>query len=440
MSIQAVKDQSAPVVLIIEDEPGDAHLVQLQLLEKSAAAYQVFHAETLADARSLLMQDGFSPDIVLLDLNLPDSTGTPTVSRCRQLFPNVPIVVLTGLEDVEATIAAIEAGADDYLAKSSDAESIRKALNYALLRHERDRSERLALTVFHHAREGIMITDQQGVLIEVNPAFTRITGHDHDAVIGLTPRILSSGHHDAAFYQTFWDSLEQAGFWEGELWNRRKNGEIYVQHAMISAVRDAAGRTTQYVCLFTDVTERKEQQTQLEHLAHFDALTDLPNRVLFNYRLSQSMAYAQRYQRRIAVAYLDLDLFKPINDEHGHAAGDLVLQIVAKRMSECLRDEDTLARLGGDEFALVLEMADHLDQVTQVLKRLLQAVSTPIQWKNETFRISASIGVSVFPQPVEVSAHDLLHQADLAMYRVKNSGRNCYCFYNELDASDAALL
>ncbi|WP_404419359.1 diguanylate cyclase domain-containing protein [Marinospirillum sp.] len=427
MSEISLKKQ--PVVLIIEDEPGDAELIRIQLLERDPKAFDVYLVPSLTEAKSQLEQKNLKPDVILLDLNLPDSTGPETVKRCRAIAPEVPLVVLTGLDDHQATEVAIEAGAEDYLSKGDDASSIRKAIRYALLRHDRDANERLALTVFNHAREGIMITSAQGIILEVNASFTRITGYSREEAVGHTPSLLSSGHHTPEFYEEFWVTLFERGHWEGEIWNRRKNGEVFVENMTVSAVRDPSGEITQFVALFTDITEQKEQQTQLEHLAHFDALTDLPNRVLFNYRLNQSTAYADRHGTRIAVAYLDLDGFKPVNDIHGHAAGDVVLQEVAKRMQACLRDEDTLARLGGDEFALVLESVQVPEYLDGLLERLQAAVSEAVAWKGHSLHVTASIGVTFYPQEPPVDISQLMHQADEAMYTAKQQGKNCYSLY-----------
>lgn len=420
---------SVPVVLVIEDEPGDARLIRYQLLERSGEAFEVLEASSLNAAVKLLQERKVQPDVVLLDLNLPDSTGTQTVLRCRELIPDVPVVVLTGMDDLQATRLAIEAGAEDYLSKKAGGSVLRKAVHYALLRHQRDTSERLALTVFNHAREGIMITDAESRIIEVNPSFTQITGYTREEALGQRPSLLSSGHHDADFYRNFWQVLTEKGEWQGEIWNRRKNGELYVESQTVRAVRDVTGQVRQYVALFTDVTEQKAQQSELEHLAHFDALTGLPNRVLFNYRLKQSTAFADRHGSRIAVGYLDLDGFKPVNDTYGHAAGDKVLQVVAKRMTACLRDEDTVARLGGDEFALVLESVAIPDQLGGLLNRLLTVVREPVEWQGHQLQVSASIGITFYPQQAEVTVTELLDQADQAMYAAKQSGRNCYVLH-----------
>src|SRR5450830_1185416 len=292
-----------PVVLVIEDEPGDALLIKIQLLERESQAFTVHLADSLAAAKKLLA-NGLQPDVVLLDLNLPDSNGSATVERCRALV-EAPIVVLTGLDDGSAIQDAIHSGAEDYLTKGGSGSALRKAVRYAMLRYQRDSDARLAAIVFTHAREGIVITTADGAIIDVNDAFTRITGYERDDVLGLNPSILSSGRQDKLFYASMWRNLQQQGHWYGEIWNRRKNGEVYAEMLTISAVHDAQGHIRQYVALFSDITAFKEHQNQLEHIAHYDALTNLPNRVLLADRLHQAMTQTQRRGQLLAVAYLD---------------------------------------------------------------------------------------------------------------------------------------
>jgi len=284
----------------------------------------------------------------------------------------------------------------------------------------------LAASVFTHALEGIMITDAQGVIIDVNQAFTRITGYERDEVLGRNPHILSSGRQSQEFYAAMWRDLLVKGWWYGEVWNRRKNGEVYAQLQNLSAVRDAQAQTRQYVSLFSDITALKEHQQQLHHLAHFDALTGLPNRLLLADRLQQGMSRAQRHGQVLALAFLDLDGSKLINDSHGHEAGDHLLLTLASRMQKALREGDTLARLGGDEFvAVMLDLAD-LAACEPVLRRLLATVAQPVQFAQHQLQVSASVGVSFYPQCQAVDADQLLRQADQAMYQAKSAGKNRY--------------
>lgn len=289
---------------------------------------------------------------------------------------------------------------------------------------------KLAASVFTHAREGILITDPEGVIVDVNDMFTYITHFSRSDAIGNTPKILSSGKHDRFFYAAFWRALTQDGHWQGEIWNRRKNGEIYAGMQTVSAVRDDHGKTINYVALFSDVTSSKEHELHLEHIAHYDALTNLANRVLLSDRLHQGMTQAQRRGQPLAVAYLDLDGFKAINDSFGHDAGDQLLITVASRMKQSLREGDTLARLGGDEFVAVLLDFGDIDVCGPMLSRLLAAAAEPVLWNGRALKVSASVGVTFYPQSQEIDADQLLRQADQAMYQAKLAGKNQYYVFD----------
>ncbi|MCF8167316.1 MAG: diguanylate cyclase [Rhodoferax sp.] len=424
------------VVLVIEDEPGDAYLIRQQLLEHGAA-FTVHLAASLGAAQALIDGQRLLPDVVLLDLNLPDSSGPATVERCRQLV-EAPIVVLTGLDDALATQAAIQSGAEDYLTKGGQASALRRAVRYAMLRHQRDADSRLASTVFAHAREGIVVTDAEGAIMDVNVAFTRITGYSRDEVLGKNPSLLSSGQQSGEFYSAMWCDLQQQGYWEGEVWNRRKDGMVYAQMQTISAVRNAAGVAHQYVALFSDITALKVHESELEHIAHFDVLTDLPNRVLLADRLRHGMVQAQRRRKLLAVVYLDLDGFKAVNDAHGHAAGDHLLIALASRMKQALREGDTLARIGGDEFVAVLIDLENASACQPLLERLLHAASQPTVFGDDTLQVSASLGVAFYPQTDDLDGDQLLRQADQAMYRAKVAGKNRYCEFGTVEGAKPA--
>ncbi|MEI7429800.1 MAG: EAL domain-containing protein [Betaproteobacteria bacterium] len=284
----------------------------------------------------------------------------------------------------------------------------------------------LAASVFSHAREGILITDAKGDIIEVNEAFCIITGYSRNEVLGQNPRLLKSGRHDQGFYDELWHTLTENGYWSGEIWNRRKNGEAYAEILTISAVRNAQDETQQYVAFFTDITALKEHQRQLEHLAHFDALTNLPNRVLLADRLQQAIAQAERRGQPLAVVFLDLDGFKSINDQHGHETGDQLLITLASGMKQSMREGDTLARLGGDEFVAVLLDLTDVAASLPMLTRLLDATSRPVLVGNLMLQVSSSLGVTFYPQKDEVDADQLLRQADQAMYQAKLAGKNRY--------------
>lgn len=288
---------------------------------------------------------------------------------------------------------------------------------------------KLAAIVFSHAREGIMITDASGSIIEVNDTFSLITGYSREEAIGRNPRILKSDRQSPEFYAEIWKSLLEKDHWDGEMWNKRKNGEIYPENLNISSVRNASGQVQNYVALFTDISQMKEHQRQLEHIAHYDALTNLPNRVLLADRLSQAMVQCQRHRLSLAVVFLDLDGFKEVNDTHGHDLGDELLITLSHRMKETLREGDTLARIGGDEFVAVLADLACVEDCQPVLERMLQAVAGPVSLGAVVANVTASIGVAIYPQD-NADADQLMRHADQAMYVAKQAGKNRYHLFD----------
>ncbi len=298
---------------------------------------------------------------------------------------------------------------------------------------ERKRGEdelRLAANVFTHAREGITITDARGNILEVNDAFTQITGYSRAEVLGQNPRMLQSGRHGPEFYADMWRSLVENGQWSGEIWNRDKSGGVYAELLTISSVRNTAGKVQNYVALFSDITKLKEHQKQLEHIAHHDALTGLPNRVLLADRLNQAMSQAQRRGLKLAVAYLDLDGFKSVNDNHGHSIGDQLLLNLTARLKQALREGDTIARLGGDEFVAVLIDLTSAEASVPLLSRLLKDTAQPMQVGSLELQVSGSLGVTFFPQEEDIGPDQLIRQADQAMYQAKLAGKNRYHIFD----------
>jgi len=294
------------------------------------------------------------------------------------------------------------------------------------LQHEKELM--LAAGVFRDTQEGIIITDARGRILRVNEAFTRITGYRQDEVIGRTPKKLRSSQYDKDFYKTIWLELKACGVWQGEIWSRRKNGELYPEWLNISAVLDEHGKAVQYICIFSDFTEKKLSEDRIYHLAHYDILTQLPNRALLHERLGQAVLYAQRHDKPTAILFVDLDHFKRINDTLGHALGDQLLQVIAQRLLDCVRKGDTVARQGGDEFIIVLHDLQHEDDAAVVAEHILMQVTKPIQLENHEVVISASIGISLYPVDA-TDASSMLKNADAAMYRAKEQGRGIYQFF-----------
>ncbi len=300
---------------------------------------------------------------------------------------------------------------------------------------------RLSASVFEHTQEGILITDAERHIIEVNRAFTRLTGYTLDDLRGKTPALLKSGRHDAGFYDAMWKSIESTGEWRGEIWNVKKGGEPYPGILNISAVRNPAGGITHYVAVYADITDLKNTQQYLEKLANFDALTGLPNRMLLADRMRLAIARARRQEQLLAVCFLDLDDFKPINDQHGHDIGDQLLVQVAQRLLLAVRADDTVARLGGDEFVLLLSDLNTVEECEVALLRIIEDLTTPYAIGELRLTISASIGIAIYPFD-DAEPDMLLRLADHAMYRAKQEGRNRFCFYeagglDEQDISNA---
>ncbi|HEX5803842.1 MAG TPA: EAL domain-containing protein [Azospira sp.] len=295
--------------------------------------------------------------------------------------------------------------------------------------HELIQAQRLSRIVFDSSLEGITVTDAKSRIQMVNKAFTDTTGYSAEEVIGQTPALLKSGKQGPEFYHEFWGALAKKGEWRGEIWNKRKNGSIYAEWLNISAVRNPRGEVEHYVAIFSDITERKEREEMITFQAFHDALTKLPNRILFHDRLEQALAQAKRHKYRTpAVMFLDLDRFKQINDTFGHDAGDALLKTVANRLRQCVRNADTVARLAGDEFTVLLpEITDESD-ARAVAQKILSAMLEPIDLGSESRVVSTSIGIAMYPRDGR-DADTLMKHADAAMYSVKGSGRAAYAFF-----------
>ncbi len=287
---------------------------------------------------------------------------------------------------------------------------------------------RLSAKVFESNSEAIMVTDAARNIVMVNRAFTEITGYAQEEVLGKNPRFLKSGRQSDSFYRTFFESLDTNDSWRGEIWNKRKNGEVFPEWVTLSVLRDAQGTVTHYIAIYLDITERKKEEERIQYLANYDVLTDLPNRYLLNDRLEQSITLAQRHQTKLAVMFIDLDHFKNINDSLGHDVGDELLKLVAQRLKVCLRRSDTIARQGGDEFVALLGDLDSEDEVTFVAEKMIESLLAQFTVGEHQLSVTPSIGVSIYPDDGDTSVQ-LLRNADLAMYRAKSAGRNRFEYY-----------
>jgi len=353
--------------------------------------------------------------LVVCDLLLPDLIADPSqLGFAKQMSGYVWILISAVLIFISRTRLLRFMGVD------------------LSLRQQREDHERLRLAaaVFDSTLEGVVVTDAQGQIVHVNRAFMEITGYQLDEVLGLNPNKFKSGRHGPEFYRQMYRSILSAGQWSGEIWNRRKSGEIYPQWQSIRSVKDNGGAIKHFVAVFSDITAIKRSEHELQQLAHYDPLTGLPNRLLFTDRTAQALSYARSSKHGCALLLIDLDHFKNINDSLGHNVGDEVLKAVAQRIQSLFDTEITVARLGGDEFGLLVENCQQVVQAAGYAQRILDGFKTPFVLENQQLFISASVGISLFPSDAS-SAQQLLRNADSALFKAKSDGREAYALYTE---------
>ncbi len=293
-----------------------------------------------------------------------------------------------------------------------------------------DREIRLAAKVFDNMNEATLIVGPDGKIVRVNPEFTTITGYSSEEAIGQKPSLIKSDHHDKEFYEGMWATLLETGLWQGEIWNRRKDGSVFIAWESIVLVKDPEGNVTEYIGSFYDITDKKRSEDRIQHLAHYDFLTKLPNRSLFQDRLQHSIAQADRHGSKVALLFMDLDGFKKVNDTLGHAQGDVLLQEVACRLLGCVRRSDTVARLGGDEFTVIMEDLGGMGDVAMIAEKILVEIARPIMLEEREVYVSSSIGIAIYPDNGK-SGDELLQQADAAMYQAKGDGKNCFRYFSD---------
>jgi diguanylate cyclase (GGDEF)-like protein/PAS domain S-box-containing protein len=434
-------------ILAIEDDAGDfgllqayAHLAEFGI---SGSKKHVIWTKTLAEG--IAAAKASKPDIVLLDLSLPDSAGLDTLQTLRATLHGVPIVVLTGHDDAALAADALRAGAQDYLVKGQfEHHALGRAVRHALVREVLESRLRLFEVALNSVANGIVIADIHGRIQWVNPAFTQLTGFSLEEALGRSPgKLLKSGRHGPAFYENMWETILSGKPWHGEIVNRRKDGSLYDEELIITPVTGADGTIRYFVAIMQNISERKRAEEQINRLAFYDTLTQLPNRRLLSDRLEQVMASSKRSGRYGAAMFLDLDNFKPLNDTHGHSVGDLLLVEVAQRLTACVREADTVARFGGDEFVVILgeltaDKAESVAQAELVAEKIRATLAEPYVLKvrregkaEDTIyhHCTSSIGVELFINH-EASPEDVLKHADKAMYQTKEAGCNSVRFYD----------
>ncbi len=304
-------------------------------------------------------------------------------------------------------------------------------------RKQMEESMRLAESIYKSSNEAVMVTDENNRIVALNPAFTRITDYTLDELYGKNPSVLRSSLHDHAFYRDMWKDINDIGYWQGEMWDRRRSGEFFASYVTISLIRNQDGSIFRYVAQFLEITEKKRRDEQTWQHANYDALTALPNRRLFHDRLAQEIKKSNRTGHHLALLFIDLDGFKQINDRFGHDKGDLLLVEVARRIEKCVRETDTVARLGGDEFTIILPNYGGCADVERIVLSIIRELNEPFQMKNISGSVSASVGIAFYPEDAQDVA-ELLKHADQAMYAAKKKGRSRFTYVAEPKLRDDA--
>ena len=417
-------------VLLIEDEPGDAGLVRIKLHNTKVIVFQLTWVETLTAARTQLTKQRF--DVLLLDLSLPDSSGLDTLKKAQIIATETPIIILTGQNNTDFALKALKIGAADYLVKGDFSQDILiRSIRYTLQRTKMEKQNLLLVTALQAAANGIIITDKRAVIKWVNPAFTKLTGYSLKEVIGHKPsELIKSSKQTQPYYQEMWQTLLTGKPWRGEIINKRKNGSLYDEELNIAPVLNKAGVIEHFIGIKEDITPRKRMEEKLKVLANTDPLTGLFNRRVFLERLEEETERLNRSKKHCAtLLMLDLDFFKQVNDNYGHAAGDKVLCYFADILTTTLRSIDLAARLGGEEFAILLPSTSTKGALIIAERLRLKVVNHLVEHQNYQINFTVSIGIAALSKK-DNDYEDVLHRADAALYTAKDKGRNQSCLFS----------
>jgi diguanylate cyclase (GGDEF)-like protein/PAS domain S-box-containing protein len=426
-----------PLILLVDDMPANLHVLAAALRDD----HRIKTATRGAAALELAARED-RPQLILLDVMMPGMSGIEVLRRLREKpeTRDIPVIFVSADTSEQSQLEGLDLGADDYLIKPVVTTILRARVRNILQRKRAEAQLRLAAHVFDHSGEAIMITDRDNRIVEVNPSFTRMTGYMPEEICGQNPGVLSSGRATPEDYRAMWQAIREQGFWQGEMWDRRKDGEIYPKLLTISVVRNARGDIDFYIASFADISEQKASEEKIRHVAHHDALTGLPNRWHLQISLEQAIALAKRENEEVALMFIDLDRFKIINDTLGHNIGDRLLVEVAQRLRECVRESDLLARLGGDEFVVVLTGDDAINASAHVAEKILGSLARSFRIEGNTLHTTPSIGISLYPHDGD-SIESLMKNSDTAMYHVKSMGRNNFQFFSpEMNQSSAERL
>lgn len=426
------------VLIVVEEGLGLKELNDSTLKEAYVATYELMSEGVvlLNDQYKIVAMNAKGKQ--MLDYEGKEYIGKPysilfkDERTCHQLFARLSL----NEESNESVVKKYRKNGEALLTKLRIKELSNSSFRYIIvftdITKQMDMKRPLALAsqVFQHMNEGVMITNDQGRIIFVNPSFQKVTGYSEKEVIGEKPKILQSGIHDALFYSKMWDAILTKGFWQGEIWNKRKNGEVFPECLTISAIRNREGKVINFVGVFTDITVKKMTEKELKKLVHYDSLTGVVNRYSYMKRMESLIHTSRKYHQQLAVLYLDMDRFKQINDNLGHDAGDQLLIEVANRLKGLLKDKDIIARLGGDEFVITLANIKHPREPYLLSEKIIQVLNSPFWICNQEIYTSISIGISVFPDDGH-SVGNLLRASDKAMYEAKSQGRNRFAVYHE---------
>ena len=416
-----------PLILLVDDMPTNLHVLASAL----RADYRIKTA-TSGEAALELATRPDKPELILLDVMMPRMSGIEVMRRLREApkTRDIPVIFISADTSEQSQLDGLELGADDYLTKPVVTAILLVRVRNLLQRKRTERQLRLAAHVFEHSGEAIMITDRNNLIVEVNPAFTRLTGYSLEEVRGKDPKLLSSSRTREDEYRAMWNGIHERGFWQGEIWDRNKDGGVYPKLATISVVRSPQGDIDFHIASYADISEQKAVEERIRHMAHHDPLTGLPNRLHLQITLEQAIASARRNKGEVVLMFIDLDRFKIINDTLGHNIGDGLLVEVGRRLRACVRESDLVARLGGDEFVVALTDDGSVKAAAHVAEKILAEVSQPYLVEEHPLRTTPSIGISLFPQDGN-SIDELMKCADTAMYHAKAAGRGQFHYYTE---------
>jgi diguanylate cyclase (GGDEF)-like protein/PAS domain S-box-containing protein len=416
-----------PLILLVDDMPTNLHVLAAAL----KAHYRIKTATSGVDALALAAR-GDKPQLILLDVMMPGMSGIEVLRHLREDLDtrDIPVIFVSADVSEQSQLNGLDLGAEDYLTKPVVASVLQARVRNLLQRKRAETQLRLAAHVFQHSGEAILITDSNNRIIEINPSFTRLTGYTLEDVAGQNPRMLSSGRTTPEEYQAMWRAIHERDFWQGEMWDRNKDGSVYPKLLTITVVRNLHGDIDFHIASFADISEQKAAEERIRYVAHHDPLTGLPNRLHLHIVLEQAIATARRESGEIALMFIDLDRFKIINDTLGHNIGDGLLVEVARRLKSSVRDSDLVARLGGDEFVVVLTGERLSHAAATVAEKILTSFAQACQVEVHSLHTSPSIGISLYPQDGD-SIEALMKYADTAMYHAKEAGRDQFHFYAE---------